>query len=213
MPSPRPVWPPPSAARSFLRGVVLALPTLAAAAPASAHPHVFVEHTVTLVMKDGVPDALRFSWVFDEMFSATLRSSFVKGKPEKLSKEAIAQIEKGAFANLAQYGYFIDLKVNDESVKVSTVIGFDAMFANGHAVYQFMVPMHIPNPQARNVVQIAVFDPEYYIDYRFAAARPFGIEPADQAGAECSFARDVPRQTESWGIVGSDVVTCTYPGK
>ena len=183
------------------------------AAPAAAHPHVFIENTVTLIMKDGAPDALRFSWVFDEMFSATLRSTFVKGKPEKLSKETVAEIEKRAFANLAQFGYFIDLKINDAPVKVSTVTGFDVMFANGRAVYQFVVPLQGPKPQARNTLQIAVFDPEYYIDYRFAAARPYGVEPADKPGAECSFTRDVPRQTESWGVVGADVVTCTYPGK
>jgi ABC-type uncharacterized transport system substrate-binding protein len=180
-----------------------------AAMPAAAHPHVFVEHTVTLVMKDGALDGLRFSWVFDEMFSATLRSNFVKGKPDKLPKETIAQIEQRAFANLAQFGYFIDLKVNDEPFKVNAVTGFDVMFANGRAIYQFVVPMRAPAAPAKTVIQVAVFDPEYYIDYRFAAARPYGIEPADRPGAQCSLASDVPRQTENWGVVGADVVTCT----
>jgi ABC-type uncharacterized transport system substrate-binding protein len=198
--------------RSCLIGAALLAASLPAG-PARAHPHVFIEHTVTLVMKDGAPEGLRFSWVFDEMFSATLRSTFVKGKPDKLSKETVAEIEKRAFANLATYGYFIDLKINDESVKVGTVTGFDVMFANGRAIYQFVVPLTAPKTQAKNAIQISVFDPEYYIDYRFATARPYGIEPAGHAGTECSFARDVPRQTESWGTVGADVVTCTYAGK
>jgi nickel/cobalt transporter (NicO) family protein len=199
--------------RSCLIGAAFLAAALPMAPAARAHPHVFIEHTVTLVMKDGAPEGLRFSWVFDEMFSATLRSTFVKGKPDKLSKETVAEIEKRAFANLATYGYFIDLKINDEAVKVSTVTGFDVMFANGRAVYQFTVPLQAPKTQAKNAIQISVFDPEYYIDYRFAAARPYGIEPADQSGAACSFARDVPRQTEGWGVVGADVVTCSYPGK
>jgi ABC-type uncharacterized transport system substrate-binding protein len=206
MPTPRPYA---AACLIGLAAAAMALP----AAPAAAHPHVFIEHTVTLVMKDGSPDALRFSWVFDDMFSATLRSTFVKGKPDKLSKETVAEIEKRAFANLATYGYFIDLKINDEPVKVSAVKGFDVMFANGRAVYQFVVPLQASKAQAKNAIQIAVFDPEYYIDYRFASSRPYGIEPAEKSGAECSFARDVPRQTEGWGTVGTDVVTCTYPGK
>ena len=213
MPSPRPIQLPPSAVISLSRGSILALALLTPAASAFAHPHVFVEHTVTLVMKDGALDALRFSWIFDEMFSATLRTTFVKGKPEKLSKETIAQIEQRAFANLAQYGYFIDLKVNDTPAKVGTVSDFDVMFANGRAIYQFLVPMRVEAPQSRNVLQIAVFDPEYYIDYRFAAARPFGIESTGQSETACSFARDVPRQTEGWGLVGVDVVTCTFPGQ
>jgi ABC-type uncharacterized transport system substrate-binding protein len=199
--------------RPSVIGAALLAAAMLAAPSARAHPHVFIEHTVTLVMKDGAPDGLRFSWVFDEMFSATLRSTFVKGKPDKLSKEMVAEIEKRAFANLATYGYFIDLKINDEPIKVSGVTGFDVMFANGRAVYQFVVPLQVPKAQAKNAIQISVFDPEYYIDYRFAAARPYGIEPAEQSGAECSFARDVPRQTEGWGVVGADVVTCTYPGK
>ena len=63
------------------------------------------------------------------------------------------------------------------------------------------------------MIEVAVFDPEYYIDYRAAKARPFGIEPADSGGIACSFARDVPRQTESWGTIGTDVVTCTYSAR
>jgi ABC-type uncharacterized transport system substrate-binding protein len=183
------------------------------AGPAAAHPHVFIEHTVTLVMKDKGLEALRFSWVFDEMFSATLRSNFVKGKPEKLPKETIAQIEQRAFANLAQYGYFIDVKINGEPVKVAAITGFDVMFAGTRAVYQFTVPLNGVKQQAGNVIEVAVFDPEYYIDYRFSQARPYGVEPADAAPVDCTFTRDVPRQTEGWGTVGADVVKCAYSVK
>jgi ABC-type uncharacterized transport system substrate-binding protein len=190
-----------------------AVALLVAAAPAAAHPHVFIEHTVTVVMKDEQLQALRFSWVSDEMFSATLRSTFVKGKPEKLSKETVAKIEQGAFANLATFNYFIDLKVNNEPLKITRVADFDVMFAGTRAVYQFTVPMDEGKRQPKTVIEVAVFDPEYYIDYRAAKARPFGIEPADSRGIACSFARDVPRQTESWGTIGTDVVTCSSGGK
>ena len=178
---------------------------------AAAHPHVFIEHTITVVVKDDRPQALRFSWVFDEMFSATLRTSFVKGKPEKLSKETVAQIEQRAFANLATFNYFIDLKVNNEPVKITRVADFDVMFAGPRAVYQFTVPLGEVKPQPQNTIEVAIFDPEYYIDYRAAKARPFGIEPEGSRGIACSFARDVARQTEGgWGVVGTDVVTCSY---
>lgn len=203
---PRPGYPAHRAA-----AVVLATASLVAASPpAAAHPHVFIEHTVTLVMKDERLQALRFSWVFDEMFSATLRSNFVKGKPDKLSKETVAEIEKRAFANLASFNYFIDLKVNNESFKITRVTDFDVMFAGTRAVYQFTVPLGELKPQPKTVIEVATFDPEYYIDYRAAKTRPFGIEPADGSGIACTFARDVPRQTESWGTIGMDVVTCTY---
>ncbi len=207
---------PPHQRSAALRTVVAASAAallVSTAPPAAAHPHVFIEHTVTVVMKDEQLQALRFSWVFDEMFSATLRSTFVKGKPEKLSKETVAKIEQGAFANLATFNYFIDLKVNNEPFKISRVADFDVMFAGARAVYQFTVPMDEVKRQPRTVIEVAVFDPEYYIDYRAAKARPFGIEPADSSGIACSFARDVPRQTESWGTIGTDVVTCSSGGK
>jgi ABC-type uncharacterized transport system substrate-binding protein len=181
--------------------------------PATAHPHVFIEHTVTLVTKDDGVQALRFSWIFDEMFSATLRSTFVKGRPEKLPKETVAQIEQRAFANLAAFNYFIDLKVNSEPVKITRVTDFDVMFAGPRAVYQFVVPLDEIKRQPKNVIEVAVFDPEYYVDYRAATARPFGIEPADSRAIECSFARDVPRPTETWGTIGTDVVTCSFGGR
>jgi ABC-type uncharacterized transport system substrate-binding protein len=195
------------------------LAALAAAAlsfgprPASAHPHVFIAHTVTVVTKDDGLRALRFSWVFDEMFSATLRASFVKGSPDKLSKETVAQIEQKAFANLANFNYFIDLTVNGEPFKITRVTDFDVMFTGTRAVYQFVVPLDEIKRQPKNVIEVAIFDPEYFIDFRAAQARPFGIEPADSRAIDCSFARDVPRKTESWGVIGTDVVTCTFGGR
>jgi ABC-type uncharacterized transport system substrate-binding protein len=198
------------AVRTLISAAAAPLLVIGATATATAHPHVFIEHTVTLVMKDKELAALRFSWVFDEMFSATLRTNFVKGKPDKLSKETIAEIEQRAFANLAQFGYFIDLKINNEPTKVTKVAGFDVTFAGTRAVYQFTVPLDALKPQARTVLEVAIFDPEYYVDYRFSRARPYGIEPAEGTSVDCTFARDVPRQTEGWGTIGVDVVTCSY---
>jgi ABC-type uncharacterized transport system substrate-binding protein len=180
---------------------------------AGAHPHVFIEHTVTLVFGDRGPSALRLTWIFDDMFSSTLKTTFVKGKPAALSRETVAAIEQRAFANLAAYGYFIELKINGAPLKVEKVANFDAMFAGTKAVYQFTVPIEAPVRPGANTLEFSVFDPEYYIDYKLARTRPFGVEKPDGLAVDCSVGRDVARDGGPWGTLGADVVTCSYRGR
>ncbi|ETR73002.1 MAG: hypothetical protein OMM_01274 [Candidatus Magnetoglobus multicellularis str. Araruama] len=70
---------------------------------ALAHPHVFVECTVTIVFDDQGLAGFHNHWVMDRMFSGNMLSSFAPGyDPETLTLKAsdVKSIKKGAFDSL-----------------------------------------------------------------------------------------------------------------
>ena len=52
-------------------GLALAA-SLMVSAPAAAHPHVFIDYTVTVLCGDAGITGVRLSWTFDEMYSSML---------------------------------------------------------------------------------------------------------------------------------------------
>src|SRR5579862_2234588 len=88
--------------------LVLAAMSLAvSAAPVSAHPHVWVDYELAVLFDKGQVVALREDWSFDEDFSAAVMHDIVgEKKITTIGPAENAKIEKNAFSNLKNYGYF-----------------------------------------------------------------------------------------------------------
>ena len=52
---------------------------------ASAHPHVFVEHAITVIVGADGLEGLQFAWTFDEMFSSMIVLTFDADKDKTFS--------------------------------------------------------------------------------------------------------------------------------
>jgi ABC-type uncharacterized transport system substrate-binding protein len=187
--------------------------TAVAAPPARAHPHVFIDYTTTLVFGERGLEGLRFTWVFDEMYSTVLRVDFVKGDPTKLPPQTVKAIRERAFANLANFNYFLEIRVDDSApIKIDRIADFDVRFVQGRAVYQFTVPVDWPAGREPSSIEIAAFDPDFYVDYILSDSRPFGMERAERFDVKCDAQRGVERNTAGWGVVRTDRVACSYRG-
>ena len=70
----------------LVRAVVLASALVGlAAGPASAHPHVFIDYAVTLVVAGDRVDGVRLAWTFDDLFSGFILQEFDKDRNGTLS--------------------------------------------------------------------------------------------------------------------------------
>ncbi len=79
---------------------------LCAAAPAAAHPHVWVTaHEDVIFQPDGKIAAIRNSWVFDDMYSAFAVQGLAKDG-QLATKEQLAPLAKTNVESLAEFGYF-----------------------------------------------------------------------------------------------------------
>src|SRR5215470_6553842 len=92
----------------------VALPILLlSTAPASAHPHLFIDYTVTVIFDDTAAQAVRMSWTFDEMYSAMLLHDFTsRPSRDALTPADVHNLRKRAFEYTVDYHYFVDLKLN-----------------------------------------------------------------------------------------------------
>jgi ABC-type uncharacterized transport system substrate-binding protein len=179
---------------------------------AAAHPHVFIQYDVTVSFDQNAVPALRFNWTFDEMYSSVLRNDNVKSTGAHLSDEDVQRLRDNAFANLANFNYFLDLWVDGEPYKVTEIADFGAALRGKSMIYSFTVPIKRTPKRPSSEFQVIVFDNEYFVDFTLAEAHPVTVEHGKEFAAKCQVYRDVERPSEL-GPVNSDVVKCSWHPK
>jgi ABC-type uncharacterized transport system substrate-binding protein len=181
---------------------------------AMAHPHVFIKHSMTLIFGADDIVGVRMRWTFDEMYSSMIKSDYTKSKDGRLTPEDVRAIEKENFANLANFGFFVDVRINDKPIRVTSVKDFDAQYKANRIIFEFTVPLATAAPEKPNVIELDAFDPEYYVEFTIADqdAEAVSIEHGERFATGCTVKRDIRRNSEL-GPVNTDVVECTYEPK
>lgn len=138
-----------------------------AAAPASAHPHVWITvRSQVAFAPDGKVASVIHDWTFDEMYS----SFAVQGlaKPGDLAKrEDFAPLAKENAGGLADIGYFTTVKINGKPVELGNVTDYWMEERPDHLV-TFHVVLPLKEPQAPGkFFTLLVADPEFFIDFEF----------------------------------------------
>jgi ABC-type uncharacterized transport system substrate-binding protein len=146
------------------------------------------------------------------MYSAMILTDYTAAKTGTITPADVGTIEKEAFANLSNYGYFLDIKVNDEPIKVTKVKDFDVKFVDHRAVYQFTVLLDAAKAKPSNVIEISVFDQEYYVEFSLREKDAVTLQHAEGFAAECNELR-IQRRITVLGPIQSDLVVCTYARK
>ncbi|MDD3311282.1 DUF1007 family protein [Pseudodesulfovibrio sp.] len=158
------------------------------AAPAHAHPHVYVDVSLTFELDGTGLAALCEDWLFDDLFTNAILAELGLDPAALATPEGQAAIKAGAFDNLANFGYFTFLENGGGRLPVGQVRDFRASLREGRLAYAFTVPVHLSSAEMRGF-RAAVFDREYYTDMllledRIAIAGPgaeragFSIRPA-----------------------------------
>ena len=79
-----------------LRILLIALTILAFAAPARAHPHVWVTmHSELVYAPDGTVTGVRHHWAFDDMFSAFATQGLESKEKDKFTREELGPARQG----------------------------------------------------------------------------------------------------------------------
>lgn len=199
--------------RAVMRRAVLALFALMLLLPAvaRAHPHVWIEHKLDLVMDGPAVRGLHLTWTFDEMYSSMIKEDYTATKDGRIGPADIKRIEREAFSNLANYNYFVEATLDGKPVKFAKVEAFDVRVdPKGRLVYDFTLVIEKIGPRAANELKYAVFDPEYFIEFALAAQSP--AKATGNAAVACNPVRRVPRSSPQWGTLSSDRIDCRWPG-
>jgi ABC-type uncharacterized transport system substrate-binding protein len=155
------------------------LPSVFAASPAAAHPHVFVENRVAFVFDAGKVTALRLAWAFDEIFSDSLLMQFDAdgdGKFDDLESKAVGE---GTLPNLKMFHYFTYIFVDGKQLDPIDPAAFAAS-VDDKRVVTFRMTVPLPQPVDPRTVALAaeIYDREYYVQVDLAEGDPVSLENA-----------------------------------
>jgi ABC-type uncharacterized transport system substrate-binding protein len=158
------------------------------AGSAGAHPHVFIDYTVTLVVTADRVAGVRLTWTFDDLFSGFILQEFDKDRNGTLSAAEVQRIESTHLAEFQKLSYYTTLSVNGKPVPSPGAREFRATAAKGIVTYEFTLPLGVALAST-TAMEVLVDDPVYYIAYT-----PVTVIPQTQTFGpfvvECRVARD-----------------------
>lgn len=196
---------------------------VAVAAPAAAHPHVWVTmNTEIIYAPDGSVTGLRQSWAFDDMFSAFALQGLAGKEKGKFTRAELAPLAKENVESLKEFNYFT----------FATADGNKAPFAEPQADYwaeekdaivtlHFVLPFKTP-VKAKDL-KVEVYDPTYFVAMELAKQNPVQLVDAP---AGCKAAFELPREltfqegkrlsnnpeaAANWGALFANKIVVTCP--
>ncbi len=150
------------------------------ATAAQAHPHVWVTSSSQLIYAaDGSITGVRHAWTFDDMFTAyALQGIETKTKGE-YSKEQLAPLAKDNVENLKEFGFFTFAKADGKKQKFEEPVDYFLEYKDSALTLHFTLPLK--NPIKPKQLALDIFDPAFFIDFKFEDKDPIKLVGAPAA--------------------------------
>ena len=146
----------------FRSTMLAAAAALAGTVAASAHPHVFAEARLDVVLNpDNTVKSLRHLWRFDDLFSSTVVMEFDKNADQKLDDEELAEVSKTVFESIGEYNYFQVVTADGKDVAMKPPANLMANFDDQQLIILFETEPKEPL-QLAGKLDFGVYDPTFY---------------------------------------------------
>ena len=154
-----------------LLGWLLAAAVVFGANAAQAHPHVWIAARSELVYApDGTISGVRHAWTFDDMFSTYALQGIEAKTKGVYSREELAPLAQTNVESLKEFAYFTYAKADGKKQKFLEPVDYFLEYKDAALTLHFMLPLKTPaKPKA---LALEVFDPEFFIDFKFADKDP-----------------------------------------
>ena len=153
---------------------------LAAGTSAFAHPHVWVTMQSELVYApDGATTGVRYSWTFDDMFSAFATQGIDTKTPGQFTHEELAPLAKENVESLKEFDYFTFAKANGKKIEMREPTDYYLDYNTKDTVLTLHFSLPFKTPVKAKELNLEIYDPEYFIDFSFKDVK----EPVSLVGA------------------------------
>ena len=174
-------------ARFFLTialfAVVLAWP---AGRQGEAHPHVWIDATVTPKFEAGVVVALEVDWRFDEFYGTVVAEDFDTDGNGTLDPPELAALAEVSKTSLAEYSYFTRVYL-DSGPAIETVVETLTAHQDDEALhYRFTVVLPEPINPSERTLSFSLYDETYYVDVALDQVDP--VRLSGEGAEACHFA-------------------------
>ena len=173
--------------QGFLGLLLLAGILASGARTAEAHPHVWITAVSHLIYApDGSITGVRHAWTFDDMFSTYALQGIetkVKGAP---SREELAPLAQTNVESLKEFAYFTFARAEGRKHKFLEPVDYFLEHKEGVLTLHLTLPLK--TPLKTKTLALEVFDPAYFIDFKFEDKDPIKLVGAP-AGCQLKFQR------------------------
>lgn len=177
----------------FLK-LILSFAFAAFAAPAFAHPHVWVTMQSQLIYApDGSVTGIRHAWTFDDVFSTYATQGLPQKTKGKFTREELGQLAKENVDSLKEYGFFNYTFVEGGRKKdvFADPADYWLDYENDALTLNFTLPFKTP-VKAKDM-RVDIFDPEFFVHFEFAKNDPVKLTGAP---AGCAFTILTPNDSK-----------------
>jgi ABC-type uncharacterized transport system substrate-binding protein len=150
------------------------------ATAAQAHPHVWITASSALVYSpDGSLTGVRHAWTFDDMFSTYALQGIETKTKGVYSREELAPLAQTNVESLHEFAFFSFAKADGKKEKFQEPVDYYLDYKDGLLTLHFMLPLKTPVKPKELVLD--VFDPSFFIDFKFAETDPVKLVGAPAA--------------------------------
>ena len=150
------------------------------AGAAQAHPHVWITATSELIYApDGSITGVRHAWTFDDMFSTYALQGIETRTKGVYSREELAPLAQTNVESLKEFGFFTFAKADGRKQKFEEPVDYFLEYSDALLTLHFTLPLKAP-VKAKELA-LEVFDPAYFIDFKFAEKDPIKLVGAPAA--------------------------------
>jgi ABC-type nickel/cobalt efflux system permease component RcnA/ABC-type uncharacterized transport system substrate-binding protein len=205
---------------------------LALAAPAFAHPHIFIDAKATLVFDNaGNFVAIRHQWTFDEAFSAWSIQGMDKNNDGVTSEAELQPLADENMKGLSAYNFYTSAgEAGQPDLTFHALPDPRLDYASQQTTLRFTIALDQPY-RIQKTLEIGIDDPEYYVAITFAGPQAIKLEnappgchailnppkeiPVDLANKLAAIGADVVKlppdlEAAMRGMQGSIDVSCDY---
>ena len=144
-----------------------------AAAPALAHPHVWIEMRSDVVFDaNGLISGINLTWTFDDGYKQAALDGLDTNGDGDYSQAELADMTKENMIALKDYNYFLRPKLGAGDVPIGEVAEYGQIFSNGKLKLYFTVPLKTPLDPRQGDFYYRIYDPEFFIGMDFAKDEP-----------------------------------------
>lgn len=137
------------------------------AAPANAHPHMWIDMQSFVVFDDqGLITGIDLEWTFDDGYTQMALDGLDTDGDGVYSADELAPLTKENIESLKDYDYFTVPRVNGEVVPIGEVTDYGQTY-NGKLTLHFQVPLKTPVDPRKQEFLYKIYDPEFFIDIEY----------------------------------------------
>lgn len=150
--------------------------TMCAAAPAMAHPHVWIEMRSDVVFDGkGLITGMNLMWTFDDAYAEMAVDGLDANGDGVYSPQELEPLTKENLQSLKDYDYFTVMRFNGEKQLFGPIVESGQIWSNNKLQLHFQLPLKTPVDPVKGEFAAKVYDPEFYIAIDYVKDEPVSV--------------------------------------